>query len=90
VRRVFRWFRTNFRRRSSPGDTLTRFCDRRVVDVNVFPSAAPLGSIDSAADCSALFADFIATIGASDWSRPCIIGFGACAFPTRASIAGQS
>jgi hypothetical protein len=61
-----------------------------VLDEAAFPLVAPLGSIDSAADRSALFADFIATMGASDWSRPCIIGFGARAFPLRASNAGQS
>ena len=85
VRRTFRLFRTNCRRRSSPGDTLTRFRVRHVVESIVFPLVTPLRSIDSAADRSALFADFDATTSASDWSGPCIIGFGTHAFPMRAS-----
>jgi hypothetical protein len=49
-----------------------------------------LRSVDSAADRSALFVKLIANTSGSDWSRPCIIGFGARAFPMRASYAGQS
>src|SRR5436190_24193547 len=35
-----------------------------------------LGSTDSAADCSALFAGFSATMAKSDFPHPCIIGSG--------------
>jgi len=62
-------------RRSSPGDTLSRPCVRRVVDAIAFPLVSALGSIDSAVDCSTLFADFFATMAESESSRPCIIGY---------------
>jgi len=81
------------RTRSSPGDTLPRPGVRRVPRSTVFPSApAPcssqgqaLGSIGSAGDRPPLFADFPATMAGSDFSRPCIIGFGPPAFPMRAA-----
>jgi len=62
-------------RRSSPGDTLSRPCVRRVVDAIAFPLVSALGSVDSAVDCSTLFADFFATMAESESSRPCIIGY---------------
>jgi hypothetical protein len=41
-----------------------------------FPLVPALGSTSSAADCSALFAGFSATMLGSDFPCPCIIGFG--------------
>src|SRR4249920_1697181 len=41
-----------------------------------FPSASALRSTNSAADRSALFAGFTATMASSDFPRPCIIGYG--------------
>jgi hypothetical protein len=41
-----------------------------------FPLASALRSTNSAADRSALFAGFTATMASSDFPRPCIIGFG--------------
>ena len=41
-----------------------------------FLSGAVLGSTNSAAGCPVLFVGFIATTTASDFSSPCIIGFG--------------
>jgi hypothetical protein len=61
-----------------------------VLDEIAFPLVPPLRSIDSAAGCPALFADFSANTGGSDWSRPCITGFDLVVFPARASIAGRS
>jgi hypothetical protein len=49
----------------------------------VFPLAPALGSTDSADSCLSLFASFTATMAGSDFSSPCIIGFGLPAFPTR-------
>jgi len=40
------------------------------------PSVLALRSINSAAGHPALFADFIATMARSDFSRPCIVGYG--------------
>ena len=73
------------RTRSSPGDTLPRPGVRRVPRSTVFPSAPALGSIGSAGGRPPLFADFPATMAGSDFSRPCIIGFGLPAFPMRAA-----
>src|SRR5437764_68178 len=75
-----------FRLRSSACDTLSRHCVRRVLCWPAFPSVPALGSPGSAA-CfssagraaggpSALFAGFIATMAGSDFSCPCIIGYG--------------
>ena len=64
------------RMRSSACDTLSRFCARRVLCWPAFPLAPALRSTDSAAGRSALFAGFIATMAGSDFSRPCIIGYG--------------
>jgi hypothetical protein len=41
-----------------------------------FPSAPALRSTDSADGCPSLFAGFTATMAESDFSRPCIIGYG--------------
>jgi hypothetical protein len=43
---------------------------------HTFPLASALRSADSAADRSALFAGFTATMASSDFPRPCIIGYG--------------
>src|SRR6266702_6385720 len=60
--------------RSSPCDTVARFCARPVLCWLAFPSAPALGSTDSAADRSALFTGFTATMAGSDFSRSCITG----------------
>src|SRR5712692_2146224 len=62
--------------RSNPCDTVARFCARPVLCWFAFPSVPALGSTDSAADRSALFASFTATTARSDFSRSCIIGYG--------------
>src|SRR5215813_4361872 len=62
--------------RSSACDTFTRLCARRVLCWSAFPLASALGSTGSAADRSALFAGFAATMAESDFPRPCIIGYG--------------
>jgi hypothetical protein len=58
-----------------------------------FPLVSALGSTDSAADCSALFAGFSATMAKSDFPHPCIIGSGSspsrCG-PGRHSACGQT
>jgi hypothetical protein len=64
------------RMRSSASDTPSRFCARHVVCWSTFPLAPALCSIDSAANCSALFTDFLATTAGSDFPRPCVIGYG--------------
>src|SRR6266480_2238442 len=62
--------------RSSPCDTVARFCARPVLCWLAFPSAPALGSTDSAADRSAAFTGFTATTAGSDFSPSCIIGYG--------------
>src|SRR3979490_496127 len=64
------------RMRSSPCDTLTPSCARHVVCWSAFPLAPALRSTGSAADRSALFVGFTATMAGSDFSRSCIIGYG--------------
>src|SRR3977135_2331348 len=64
------------RMRSSPCDTVARFCARSVLCWLAFPSDPALGSTDSAADRSAAFTGFTATTAGSDFSRSCIIGYG--------------
>lgn len=58
-----------------------------------FPLVPPLGSTHSAAGFPALFAGFTATMGESDFSGPCIIGFGSspsrCGPPVRTGTDGQ-
>src|SRR5229473_348946 len=75
-----------FRMRSSACDTLTRLCARHVLCWPAFPLVSALRStgsaaVGSAADrsaagCSTLFAGFPATMTESDFSCPCIIGYG--------------
>ena len=52
-----------------------------------FPVSKRLPSIRSAATAAALFADFLGTMHLSDFSCPCIIGFGPPAFPMRTAAA---
>src|ERR1700724_4575231 len=56
--------------------TLTRLGVRRVLSWRAFPSVPALRSTNSAADRSALFVGFTATMAESDFSCPCIIGYG--------------
>src|ERR1700674_1787033 len=56
--------------------TLTRLGVRRVLGWRAFPSVPALRSTNSAADPSALFVSFPATMAWSDFSCPCIIGYG--------------
>ncbi len=72
--------------RSSPWDMLSRLGVRRMPGSIAFPSAPPLGSTNSAGSCPPLFAGFIATTKGSDFSCPCITGFGPPAFPVRAVL----
>jgi RNA-directed DNA polymerase len=53
------------RMRSSPCDTVARFCVRPVLCWLAFPLAPALGSTGSDADCSAAFAGFAATMAGS-------------------------
>src|SRR5438034_5187323 len=72
--------------RSSACDTPVRLCVRHVLCWPAFPLAPALRSTGSAAlgsaadrsawGCSALFAGFTATMAWSDFSCPCIIGYG--------------
>jgi hypothetical protein len=64
------------RTRSSDWDTSSRFCARNVLRASAFPSVPALGSTRSAADRTALFASFIATMAGSDFSSSFIIGYG--------------
>src|SRR5262245_30748494 len=65
-----------FRMRSSACDTVARFCARSVLCWFAFPLASALCSTGSAAVGTALFVGFPATMAESDFSRPCIIGYG--------------
>jgi hypothetical protein len=56
--------------------TLTRLGVRRVLSWRAFPSVPALGSTNSAADRSALFVGFTATMAGSDFACPYIIGYG--------------
>src|SRR3989454_6574203 len=73
--------------RSSACDTLTRLCVRRVLCWLAFPLASALGSTGSAAVETALFVGFPATMAESDFSRPCIIGYGSS--PSRCGPGGN-
>src|SRR5690606_36410991 len=59
-----------------------------------FPSVPALCSAHSAAGCPALFAGFFARMAESDFSSPCIIGFGSSPSrhgpPTCTSVDGQT
>src|SRR4029450_7108591 len=74
--------------RSSACDTLTRLCVRRVLCWLAFPLASALRSTGSATVETALFVGFPATMAESDFSRPCIIGYGSS--PSRCGPAGNS
>src|SRR5262249_27888015 len=65
-----------FRMRASACDAAARFCTRSVLCWLAFPLASALRSTGSAAVGTALFVGFPATMAESDFSRPCIIGFG--------------
>src|SRR5262249_5762842 len=56
--------------------TLIRRRVRRLLSWRAFPSVPALRSTNSAADRSALFVGFTATMARSDFSCPCIIGYG--------------
>src|SRR5271165_5436172 len=62
--------------RSSAWLTLARSCARRVLCCSAFPSAPALRSPCSVPGCPVSFAGFIATTAGSDFSRPCIVGYG--------------
>src|SRR5215467_15463222 len=64
------------RTRSGASDTLSRPCVRHVQHRFAFSSASALRSTASAAGRPALFGGFVATMAESDFSCPCIIGFG--------------
>jgi len=65
-----------FRTRSGVCDTLSRHCVRHVRHRFAFSLASALRSTASAAGRPALFGGFVATMTESDFSCPCIIGFG--------------
>ena len=62
--------------RSSACDTVSRRCVRPVLCWPAFPLVPALGSTGSAADRSAAFVGFTATMAGSDFSPPFIIGYG--------------
>jgi hypothetical protein len=64
------------RARFSICDTPSRFCARRVLCRSAFPSAPALRSTRSAPGRPVLFAGFTATTAGSDFSCPCIAGYG--------------
>src|SRR6266480_1420912 len=61
---------------SSAWVTRVRLSVRHVLCQTAFPLVPALCSTNSAADRSALFAGFTATMAGSDFSCPCIIGYG--------------
>ena len=67
---------TASRRRARAWDTAARLCVRTVLCGPAFSLVPPLGSPGSAAARAALFARFVATMGGSDFSTPCIVGYG--------------
>ena len=74
------------RTRSSACVTRSRPCVRVRLCWRVFPLAPALGSTGSAAVGTALFVGFTATTAESDFSRPCIIGYGSS--PSRCETGG--
>ena len=74
--------------------TLTRLGVRRVLSWRAFPSVPALRSTNSAADPSALFVGFPATMAGSDFSCPYIIGYGSspsrCGPSAHATSDGQT
>ena len=79
-------------RRSACG-TLVRLRVRDVLCCFTFPLVPTLGSTSSAANCSALFASFTATMASPDFPPPYIIGYGSspsrCG-PPASSTGGQT
>jgi len=55
---------------------LSRLGVRRMPGWLAFPSAPPLRSADSPLAGAGAFAGFVATMGGSDFSGSCIIGYG--------------
>jgi hypothetical protein len=76
VNRSFFLVRAACRTRSSPCVTLSRFCARRVLCWLAFPLVPTLRSTGSATGRPALFVGFVATTVESDFSCPCIGGYG--------------
>jgi hypothetical protein len=72
--------------RSSPRDMLSRLGVRRMPCCTTFPLAPSLGSAGSADGRPPLFTGFTATMEGSDFSGPCITGFGLPAFPMRTNL----
>src|SRR6478672_5504727 len=70
-----------------PGDTLSRHCVRHVRNRFAFSLASALRSTASAAGRPVLFGGFVATMAESDFSCPCIIGFGSS--PSRCGPVGS-
>src|SRR6202048_978155 len=77
-----------FRTRSGVCDTLSRHCVRHVWHRFAFSLASALRSTASAAGRPALFGGFVATMTESDFSCPCIIGFGSS--PSRCGPVGSA
>ena len=75
------------RMRSSACDTVPQLCARPVLCWRAFPLASALGSTGSAADRSALFVGFPATMAEFDSPRPYIIGYGSS--PSRCGLCRQ-
>src|SRR6516164_9133858 len=73
VNRSFFLSLATFRMRSNACDTLIRLCARHVLCWSAFPLVSAHGST---AGCATLFAGFAATMTESDFSCPCIIGYG--------------
>src|SRR4029077_4846199 len=71
-----------------PGDTLSRHCVRHVRNRFAFSLASALRSTASAAGRPVLFGGFVATMAESDFSCPCIIGFGSS--PSRCGPVGSA
>jgi hypothetical protein len=64
------------RMRPNPCSTLARPCVRSVRCWPAFPGASALRSTASSIGKPASFGGFVATMAGSDFSRPCITGFG--------------
>ena len=64
------------RRRARAWDTAARLCVRTVLCGPAFSLVPPLGSPGSAAARAALSARFVATMGGSNFSTPCLVGYG--------------
>jgi hypothetical protein len=76
-----------FRTRSNAWVTRSRFCARCVFRWPAFPSAPVLRSTHSADGRPSLFAGFTATTAGSDFSCPCIAGYGSS--PSRRGPGGH-